>query len=402
MMRILPYFISACLAIGSTSAALDTKSRQSPAASFNWLLNTSQFDDCFSASKLRPLPQVPVKNFDSTFSGKLRQAIDSQIQAPGKGVTIYILEEASLCRDKTTHKIRPLVDDLVMEHVGTLSGIIQDPRIGLAPHATLQYIDTAVETNLEGLSAQQRLVALATTQFDGISKALKRIAALKSSGPIVINLSQAASPMTLVATVNFEKDPNWEGPILPDELQIAARLLKKDAQEKGPIAQARQRYDDLTRKLVAQGIVIVVSAGNDGEIPISFMYNEPSLKFFTDPKNTLQQNWLANQYVTVVGASTETANGVKPAFYSSPNPFLDVLAPEKSPLRPDLVGTSFSAPLISALIALIKQKNPGMTPATIEKRLKAFPLPPASQSSTVFAAYLNALLAPPPVSASTR
>ncbi|SFD91000.1 membrane-anchored mycosin MYCP [Actinopolyspora alba] len=172
------------------------------------------------------------------------------------------------------------------------------------------------------------------------------VASAVAQGADVINISQA-SCQTLSRALSPNK-PNWE--------------LRKAV---------RQAYE--------QDVVVVAAAGNVGG---KCERNEPG-----DPSTAVLPAWFDDYVLTVASVNRQGA----PSEFTIPGPWVDVAAPGEDLISLDpgiggkglvnrvardsssqpqpLQGTSFAAPYVSGLAALIKEKNPELSAAQVMHRI---------------------------------
>ncbi|RRO12934.1 type VII secretion-associated serine protease mycosin [Saccharopolyspora rhizosphaerae] len=159
------------------------------------------------------------------------------------------------------------------------------------------------------------------------------------------------------------------------------------------IAQASRYGDAGNQKLhnavvnaYNQGIVIVAAAGNVGG---NCQKNSPG-----SPSTAVLPAWFDDYVLTVASVNQEGA----PSEFTVPGPWVDVAAPGENLIAVDpgvggnglvsqisegqdgqmgpIQGTSFAAPYVSGVAALIKEKFPTLKPAQVMERIKTTALHP--------------------------
>ncbi len=134
------------------------------------------------------------------------------------------------------------------------------------------------------------------------------------------------------------------------------------------VKQAQANYDKAVHDLQAQHNSVVVSAGNDQQVPQFWTQEAKGYATKTEPADF--HNPLANPEVTTVGATRwiQGANGLqeKVAGYSNQDPTVDVyasggVATGKDVNRKVVQGTSFSAPRVAGTLAALHGNHPGAT-----------------------------------------
>ena len=159
------------------------------------------------------------------------------------------------------------------------------------------------------------------------------------------------------------KDPKVSGPELKrlhDGLLQDTRLGINHPEVK----QAQANYDKSVHDLQAQNNSVVVSSGNDQEVPKFWTHKGYATKTVASDFH----NPLANSEVTTVGATrwVQGANGLqeKVAPYSNQDATVDVYASGGVALgqdvhRKSVQGTSFSAPRVAGTLAALHGNHPG-------------------------------------------
>lgn len=134
------------------------------------------------------------------------------------------------------------------------------------------------------------------------------------------------------------------------------------------------------RALIEAGVTVVLAAGNDGSARAKMVDAGLDVPhgFFTD--SLYSNGEILPAGVIVAGGSEVGADGsLSVAFYSSPNPAVDVLAPSNdvqvNPEGVTLSGTSFAAPKVAALAAKILAINPSLKPADVERIIVSTAIP---------------------------
>jgi subtilisin family serine protease len=154
------------------------------------------------------------------------------------------------------------------------------------------------------------------------------------------------------------------------------------------IAESKERYDEVSRRAAEAGISHVVTSGNLG----SFADELDALGVETDAQ--FYDSALANEHKIVVGA---TDDGRTAADFTSPDANADISAPgvdiairTQDGAKETNSGTSFSAPMVAAVVAQISAENPHLTPAEIEALLVETADPvKASEEEDIGAGNLN-------------
>ncbi len=138
---------------------------------------------------------------------------------------------------------------------------------------------------------------------------------------------------------------------------------------------SRKRYDRAVQSFEARSNSVVVSAGNDGSILDELSKSNGGFAL-TVPKD-FSQNVLENNAVTSVGATQRSpwkGSGVERADYSSKSEGVDVYAAGGLGLYDnggqEVVGTSFAAPRVAAVMAELHRQYPGASSARIERLLQ--------------------------------
>ena len=147
--------------------------------------------------------------------------------------------------------------------------------------------------------------------------------------------------------------------------------------------------------LILAGVTVVVSAGNEG--PGSSTITTPGSDPFVITVGAADDNgtptldddsspsW-SSRGPTAIDAAAKpdlVAPGRKMVSLRSPGSTLDLELPDRQvagldPMAPAyfrLSGTSMAAPVVAGVVALVLEKNPGLTPAQVKHRLKATATP---------------------------
>lgn len=171
------------------------------------------------------------------------------------------------------------------------------------------------------------------------------------------------------------KDPKVSGP----ELKRLHDGLLQDTRagfNHPEVKQAQQTYDQSVRDLQAQHNSVVVSAGNDQEVPKFWAQEAKGQATLTEASDF--HNPLANSEVTTVGATRwfQGPAGLqeKVAGYSNQDPTVDVyasggVATGQDMNRKTVQGTSFSAPRVAGTLAALHGNHPGASASQMRNLL---------------------------------
>lgn len=220
-----------------------------------------------------------------------------------------------------------------------------------------------------GASLEERVAHRAASFLDSTSDAMESVLAL-DGGVDVINQSQSISPVRIADEMwrEVQFDPEKKAD-LADELGLPrdaedAEILQALVdtvdgvfEESEEIAEAKARYDGLSDKLEARGILHVVTAGNTGR------FLDRLDRMGVDYDSDFTDSVLFNDNVIVVAAANGGAeDGI--AVFSTPSDHVDV-AIDGTDIEVvgglDQNGTSFAAPQVTALIAEMRRINPDLT-----------------------------------------
>lgn len=291
--------------------------------------------------------------------------------ATGRGQTVAVIDTGVSPHDYLAGRLEGGGDYVVAKENGLrdcdghgteVAGIIAaDPKRedigfrGIAPRATIMSIrQSSANYHFEDTENRENSVDSAGN-LGTLAKAIRRAA---DNGATVINMSvDSCRPVS-------------SGPITPAEQEVHAAL----------------RYAVEERDVVA-----VASAGNRGENNTCSEQNGP------DPRNPtyiVTPPWFSD-YVISVAAMDSTGN---PAEFSIQGPWVGVAAPgteitsldpanpqglanqtvnnegEASPIQ----GTSFAAPYVAGLAALVRERFPELTAAEVMHRIKTTAAHPAA------------------------
>jgi hypothetical protein len=335
--------------------------------------------------------------------------------------------------------VRSLTLDVTPAHAKTVSAIMNDPKQGLAPGLdnTVVYtpditqclpvvtsLDEAKSLSLDSL--EKRIAAGFCQSFKGINQALSTVLQSSTSLPDVINISQ-----TLNATQYYKMLDAWvQQPMIknlsttlsdtpPNPLygylsktqgnhsvasaQATVNVVDNVLLHNPDVQQALKQYQAVTQQLANKGVTVVVAAGNENQIVPDQVQAHPDALI----------NWLTKSpsVITVGGSYT----GAKPWQFSQHQPAAfsnAALAANKPTLtapavliptttkqfgleRPAFVcGTSFAAPFVAGVVALMKEANPLLSSRQIQHYLRqACENPHQHADHKVGAGYLNPIVA---------
>lgn len=149
------------------------------------------------------------------------------------------------------------------------------------------------------------------------------------------------------------------------------------SQSVGPNTPGIDEYQAAVQNAIRQGIVVVAAAGNadgEGNRPAA----QPPATFdgviavgMTDRTDAPEAASLPGSSITL-GAPGVDLVGLLPANEAQN------AAATNQPYRTGVTGTSFAAPIVSGVVALLLERNPNMTPEQIRNRLVATADPPST------------------------
>ncbi len=174
------------------------------------------------------------------------------------------------------------------------------------------------------------------------------------------------------------------GLVLNQRSQLGLRVVNLSLSETVPSTYMSSPLDYAVEQLWAAGIVVVVSSGNSGANSVDYApANDPFVITVgaTDPGDTLDP---ADDVVAAFSSYGTTLSGfTKPdilapgrhiAGMAPAGTSLDAMAPDANHVAPNYLtanGTSFSAPQVSAAVALLLQKSPLLSPDQVKWLLTA-------------------------------
>jgi hypothetical protein len=278
-------------------------------------------------------------------------------------------------------------------HGDNVTQVVQDNSTAEATQ--IRQIETGGSSG--GGSLEERIANRATGLLNSTSDGIEAI--LKNPGNIeVINQSQSVSEIRVVDDMwdSVKGDPEARGD-LAEELG-----LPRDAEEKDiiqglvdkvdevfegseEIAEAKERYDDVSQQLEDKGILHVVTAGNTGDELAA--WDAMGITHDDDFTNSV----LFNDHTIVVAASTgQDPDGI--ANFSTPSDHvtLAVDGTDIPVVSGTSNGTSFAAPQVSAVISEMRKINPDLTNDQIRDMLKKASTDTAASSREEGAGILNA------------
>lgn len=218
--------------------------------------------------------------------------------------------------------------------------------------------------------------------LDCVSDALTDILTNRPSIQIV-NISQSQSPYGLVTPFldAVQSDPAFRTELWsslehekgrgasctpPAAVQSLLDFAQKESMTAPRIKASRSRYDTLTAEFHRRGGNIVISSGNTGR-DARFMC-EQGLTI----SPSLMRSFLVNPYVTVTGS---IGKGGAPSSFTTLSEEVELFADGENihlePGGPTVSGTSFSAPLVAIRVLQERREYPGLSPQTLEERLKS-------------------------------
>ncbi|MEA2465221.1 MAG: hypothetical protein QOJ98_2968, partial [Acidobacteriota bacterium] len=203
------------------------------------------------------------------------------------------------------------------------------------------------------------IIAAQSNQVTGVAPGVSLLAYK------VLNAGGNGNASDIIAALERALDPNGDGSTA-DRADVANLSLGTRGHPDDPLSRA-------VENAIAQGMVVVVAAGNDG---MNHMIGTPGgapsaitvgASFRTDQQGTMVAEFSSRGPATQSGA-------IKPDLLA---PGVNVLSTGLQHQFIRLSGTSMSTPYVTGLAALLLEQHPGWTPARIKAALvtTATPLP---------------------------
>lgn len=321
---------------------------------------------------------MPFRPLPGTFSN----AQSGYAEPPEQHATIAIFDSFAGSAHSTTHGER--VEAVIRQRGGFHAQDIQRFHNGL--DINMRGLDQAGSPGEFSYQLDNLIVGSQADMLRATSDNLTRVLSDPGSQIRTINQSQGWGPlgMTRMLYDRAVNDPLFRDRMtetlgLPPDadrrefLQALVDRVEGVSSGSPVLAQERMRYEGLSAEADSRGIAHVLSAGNDGDFA-TFMRRqgiETGSEFF--------RSVLANDHTTVVGATddrgTATPFDDRPASFTTPFAGAEVSAPGVNvPIFVDghfeeVNGTSFSAPAVTALMAQMRQYQPGLSNSQAEALL---------------------------------
>ncbi len=301
-------------------------------------------------------------------------------------------------KDEPTHGEQ--VEAILMEHSGLTDQDIQRYRAGgggnieelvnATPEQFGEIFDKYIEDRTTGL-------------LDGSSDAIEDILSDKDTDIRTINQSLGAPESRIANDIarRMDEDPAFRERFLDyagldaeasekEVLQALVDEVSHSRRGNETIQESKERYDRLVEEAYDRGITTIDSAGNYGAFArrLEALGVETDDEFHTDVLNT--------PLVLSVGATntrgTEALEDDSVARFSSPNAGADIAANgtavsstvDGKTRTGD--GTSFSAPQVAAVAAVLAREYPELTAAQIQEILISTAVNPAGLDSDIVGA----------------
>jgi subtilisin family serine protease len=203
------------------------------------------------------------------------------------------------------------------------------------------------------------IIAAQSNQVTGVAPGVSLLAYK------VLNAGGNGNASDIIAALERALDPNGDGSTA-DRADVANLSLGTRGHPDDPLSRA-------VENAVAQGMVVVVAAGNEG---LNHMIGTPA---GAPSAITVGASFRTEQQVTMVaefssrGPATQTG-AIKPDLLA---PGVNVLSTGLQHQFIRLSGTSMATPYVAGLAALLLEQHPGWTPARVKAALvtTAIPLP---------------------------
>ncbi|MGA1848207.1 MAG: S8 family serine peptidase [Thermoplasmatota archaeon] len=138
----------------------------------------------------------------------------------------------------------------------------------------------------------------------------------------------------------------------------------------------RDTTSNLVNRLVDEGVVVVVAAGNDGEqgLPSPASADKAITVGALTDHSTIDRSdddveWYSNRGPRASDNDLDNMDELKPDIIA---PGTNIRAPKHNSVRDyvDMTGTSMATPHVSGIVALMLQANPGLTPTDVKSILR--------------------------------
>ncbi|WP_051099005.1 type VII secretion-associated serine protease mycosin [Actinopolyspora mortivallis] len=213
------------------------------------------------------------------------------------------------------------------------------------------------------------------TGFVGVAPE-STILSIRQSSSVYQDRDRGTTPGTTASMAQAINSAVAQG---ADVINVSQASCQSLARASNPLDEGNQQLHNAVRNAYANEVVVVAAAGNAGG---KCEKNAPD-----DPSTAVLPAWFDRYVLTVAAVNQHGA----PSEFTVPGPWVDVAAPGENLIALDpgvggsglvnrvvhgpdnepqpIQGTSFAAPYVSGLAALIKQKNPQLSAEQVMRRI---------------------------------